>query len=114
MIFFGLRGCLIFFWPKRLHDFLLPEWLREFFGPERFHDFFLADRLHDFFWAERLRGFFWTNRLHDCLLGPERQRQKYLASERAMLSGKFLRVRKVFEIRPYFWPTASYFRICFS
>ena len=40
------------------------------------------------------------------------QRQKYLASARAMLSGKFLRVRKVFEIRTYFWPTALYLRIC--
>ena len=40
------------------------------------------------------------------------QRQKYLASARAMLSGKFLCVRKVFEIRMYFWPTAFYLRIC--
>ena len=40
------------------------------------------------------------------------QRQKYLASARAMLSGKFLRVRKVSEIRTYFWPTALYLRIC--
>ena len=29
-----------------------------------------------------------------------------------MLSGKFLRVRKVFEIRTYFWATAFYLRIC--
>ena len=29
-----------------------------------------------------------------------------------MLSGKFLRVRKVFEIRTYFRPTALYLRIC--
>ena len=40
------------------------------------------------------------------------QRQKYLASARAMLSGKFLLVRKVFARRTYFWPTASYLRIC--
>ena len=40
------------------------------------------------------------------------QRQKYIASARAMLSGKFLRVRKVFEIRTYFRPTALYLRIC--
>ena len=40
------------------------------------------------------------------------QRQKYLASARAMLSGKFLRVRKVFEIKTYFWPTTLYLRIC--
>ena len=44
--------------------------------------------------------------------GRWHQRQKYLASARAMLSGKFLLVRKVFARRTYFWPTASYLRIC--
>ena len=33
VIFFVLRGCMIYFCPERLHDFFCPERLRDFFDP---------------------------------------------------------------------------------
>ena len=58
MIFFGLRDCMVFFWPKRWGDFFLAERLRDFFDPKDCLIFLWPERLHDFFWPKKLRDFF--------------------------------------------------------
>ena len=60
MIFFGLKGCIIFL-IERFHYFFL--W------PERLQDFFLAQSLHDFF--DQRGCFFWPKTLHDYFLARE-------------------------------------------
>ena len=62
--FFGPRGCVIFVWPKRLHDFFSPESLCNFF-------FYLRGCLI-FFWLERLRDFFFGPR--GWVIWPEKLR----------------------------------------
>ena len=48
-IFFGLRSCVILFWPERLHDF---NW------PERLPNTFLALEVAFFFWPRGCTTFF--------------------------------------------------------
>ena len=70
MIFFVLRGSMIFFCPKRLRDFFLNQEVACSFGPERLHFFlvpivcviFLSQEVGFFLFVERLVDFFCPER----------------------------------------------------